>query len=257
MIKAILLDLDGTVYNGNTIIDGADKAIENMRKNGIHVYFCTNNSSLIPHSIMDKLKGMKIECEEEDVLTSGKAALGYIKRNKLKKVFISGSDELKNWFKENKVDICNENHAETLVIGMDSKFDYEKMTKGIRAAINSKTIIVCNQDRIFMKEDGVYPGCGGMTSSISYCSGKEPDVIIGKPNVFMIRELAEDRGYSKDELLVIGDSDVDVKMAADYGCRSLLIGKTGEHRLQSLKDTVNWDWKIIQNNTMASLKNPT
>lgn len=85
MIKAILLDLDGTVYNGNTIIDEADEAIENMRRNGIRVYFCTNNSSSTPHSIMKKLKGMNIDCDEEDVLTSGKATLEYIKRNNLKK----------------------------------------------------------------------------------------------------------------------------------------------------------------------------
>ena len=35
VIKAILLDLDGTVYNGNKMIDGADKAIKNMRMHRI------------------------------------------------------------------------------------------------------------------------------------------------------------------------------------------------------------------------------
>ena len=37
VIKAILLDLDGTVYNGNKLIDGVDKAIENMRMQNIQV----------------------------------------------------------------------------------------------------------------------------------------------------------------------------------------------------------------------------
>lgn len=125
---------------------------------------------------------------------------------------------------------------------MDSKFDYEKMTKGIRAAINSKTIILCNQDKNFMKEDGLYPGCGGMTAPILYCSEKESDVIIGKPNTIMIEQLAEAKGYSKDELLVIGDSDVDVEMAANYECRSIFVGKNGKNCIQNLKETADFDW---------------
>ena len=75
VIKAILLDLDGTVYNGNKMIDGADKAIKNMRMQNIEVIFCTNNSSTLPSSIAMKLNNMGIECGESDILSSGTMAI--------------------------------------------------------------------------------------------------------------------------------------------------------------------------------------
>lgn len=246
VIKAILLDLDGTVYNGNKLIDGVDKAIENMRMQNIQVAFCTNNSSKLPSSIALKLNKMGIDCCEPDILSSGMMAIKYVEKEKLDKVYILGTEEIKSGFISVGINVCDENEAEVLVIGMDTEYNYEKMTKGLRAAIRSKKIILCNKDRYFEKEDGIYPGNGGMTSSILYCSNKEPDIIIGKPNTLMLEYFCRCQKYSKEEILVIGDSDEsDMAMADNFGCKSILISKTDKKdrvTIRSLKETVYWDW---------------
>ena len=54
-LKAILLDLDGTVYYGSRLIKGADQAVEYFRDHGIRVLFLTNNSTKTRKQIQEKL----------------------------------------------------------------------------------------------------------------------------------------------------------------------------------------------------------
>ena len=86
-IKAVILDLDGTVYEGNRLIDGADSAIEFMRRKGLKVIFCSNNSSRPAADIAKKLNSMGIPCTEEDVISSGSLAVRYAIDNHLEKVY--------------------------------------------------------------------------------------------------------------------------------------------------------------------------
>ena len=55
MIKAVLLDLDGTVYNGSILIDGAKEAVDSIRDRGIRLFFFTNKSGRSRKAIADKL----------------------------------------------------------------------------------------------------------------------------------------------------------------------------------------------------------
>lgn len=243
-----MLDLDGTVYRGNTLIEGSVEAIENMRSHGIKVFFCTNNSSKMPENISKKLNNLGIKCDNNDILSSGHMAIRYVKENQLKNVYISGTKELKIGFLDAGIKTCGANESETMVIAMDPNFDYVKLTEGVRAAINAKTIIVCNEDRCFEKEDGIYPGNGAMTSSILYCSNRKPNVVIGKPNSIMLDYVMRQYGYSKEEIIVIGDSiDSDGQMANKIGCNFILVGKRGDyyHEIVSLKDTIEWNWSSL------------
>lgn len=244
MISVAMLDLDGTIYKGKQLINGSDKAVLNLIDNNVEVYFCTNNSLIMPKQISKKLNKMGIACDPEHIVSSGQVAIDYVNSNNLKNVFVSGSEDLIQAFKDSSIEICNEKSCSTLIIGMDSNYDYEKMTRSVRAAINSKTIILCNEDRIFVKEDGIYPGCGGMTSSILYCSNKKPDKIIGKPQTVMPEYIQKVTNAKKEEMIVIGDTyESDIKMAHNFGCKSLLISNyKGEKTIKSLKDTINWDW---------------
>ena len=54
-MKTIATDLDGTLFNGETLIDGVKESILEIRSNNIDIYFTTNNSSQSPLEIRDKL----------------------------------------------------------------------------------------------------------------------------------------------------------------------------------------------------------
>ena len=54
-MKTIATDLDGTLFKGETLIDGVRESILEIKRNNIEIYFTTNNSSQSPLEIRDKL----------------------------------------------------------------------------------------------------------------------------------------------------------------------------------------------------------
>ena len=44
-IDAVFLDLDGTIYLGGELIDGAEAFLERCKEQGVQRYFLSNNSS--------------------------------------------------------------------------------------------------------------------------------------------------------------------------------------------------------------------
>ena len=69
-IKVALIDLDGVVYRGATMIEGADGAVRRLRQLGWRPVFGTNSSVKTRTQISDKLMAMGIPAEEDEVLTS-------------------------------------------------------------------------------------------------------------------------------------------------------------------------------------------
>lgn len=98
-IKLFLLDLDGTVYLGDRLIEGASEFIEAVRERGRRVVFLTNNSSRSRRQYIEKLTGMGIECGAEDVYISSDAALKLlVERYGGKRVFVLGTQSLTDFF---------------------------------------------------------------------------------------------------------------------------------------------------------------
>src|SRR4029453_2987930 len=56
-IETVLLDLDGTLYVGSQVVDGAPEAVRWLREQGLAVRFCTNTDSVPPAALAERLAG--------------------------------------------------------------------------------------------------------------------------------------------------------------------------------------------------------
>ncbi|MGI6031867.1 MAG: HAD-IIA family hydrolase [Coriobacteriales bacterium] len=224
--KAVMFDLDGTIYYGSRIIEGANEAIERCRELGKRVFFLTNNSTKTRAQLYEKLSGMDIDCAFDEVVTSGYVAALYAKREGLGKIYLCGSADLASEFEEVGVSTALASEAENLFIGYDPAFDYAKLTDAVRVALRAKRIIACNKEKVFRGEGAQwFPGCGGMVAPIEWCSGRSSDYVIGKPNTLMLEMLCSQLSITEKEALVVGDTyGSDILMANRFGCPSVLIG---------------------------------
>lgn len=230
-IKAIMMDLDGTVYKGDSLVSGSCELIDWFRKQGIRVFFSTNNSEKSRADVSDKLIRLGISCNRDDIISSGFVSAAYAKKSELKSVYVCGTDGLKHELQEQGVDLIEDCYdAKNTIIGMDSKYDYNKLTLAVRAALQSEMIIACNREKVFPGDGGkLLPGCGAMVSSVEYCADKKVDLVIGKPNTIMFEHIKELLSLESNEVLVIGDSlDSDIEMAEVAGAPFIYINDNWE-----------------------------
>ena len=205
--KIVLMDIDGTIAIGSKALPGAIEAVEEIRRNGCKVIFFTNNSQRTRDEITDKLNMMGFECAKEDVVSSGFVAAVFAKKEGLESIYISGTEGLRTEFKNQGITIVSWKECRTLVIGMDSEFDFHKMRDGINAAFKAETIVACNEDKVYACDDDLLcPGCGGMVSCIEFCSGKKSDVVIGKPGTTMVNYIVESLGANRSDMIIVGDN---------------------------------------------------
>ena len=223
--SAVIFDLDGTIYYGAKLIEGSVKAVEFFKNKGIKVFFGTNNSSKTRETICNKLNNLGIKCCPEQILTSGYLAAIYCLNNKIKDIYICGSNELIEEFKNQGITINQEENATNLVIGFNKDATYQDLTSALRVALNAKNIVACNIERNYPGDYSLlYPSCGGMVKAIEWCANRECNYIVGKPNSFMIDYLRDKYGIDK-KILVIGDSvEFDVGFAKNGYSTPVLIG---------------------------------
>ena len=81
-IHGILFDLDGVLYVGSKVIDGAITAIENIKQRGYRCRFITNTSTLSNASLHKKLTLLGFVITEDEIISATRAALIYLQQFK-------------------------------------------------------------------------------------------------------------------------------------------------------------------------------
>jgi phosphoglycolate/pyridoxal phosphate phosphatase family enzyme len=226
-IKAVAFDLDGTIYIGDKLVDGVTEILNYLKKKNIKVFYFTNNSAKTRKDIHQKLQKLDLHPEIEAVYNTAYATGVYLKNNKYKKVYCCGSSGLKEEIAQSGIKcIHDEELPEAVVVGLDPGFNYEKMAVALNMLKNKECkFIICNRDRTYPVENSrLMPGCGPIVASIEYASGRQAEVIIGKPETFMLDMLCGDWNLRNEEILVVGDTfESDIAMADGYGSPSLLL----------------------------------
>lgn len=239
MLKAILFDLDGTLYLGKTAIKGAEGVIEQLRKKGLKLFFITNAATQSRKGVVKKLANMGIKTTKNEIYTSGYAAAIYIK-NKFpdKTIFCLGEEGLKEEIEEQRLKTTENENAEIVIAGLDRGINYNKLTTAYRAIIKGAIFIATNTDPDFPVENGSLPGSGAIVSAIEGCTEKKP-LVIGKPERYFADLVLSENHINKNEALVVGDRiETDIKFAKNAGLKSVLVltGISNKGHLKKIKE---------------------
>jgi ribonucleotide monophosphatase NagD (HAD superfamily) len=70
LLRALLIDLSGTLHIGNTPTPRAADALQKLRKAGVPFRFCSNTSKESAADLGARLRGMGFEVGEGEVWTS-------------------------------------------------------------------------------------------------------------------------------------------------------------------------------------------
>lgn len=229
-IRAIVFDLDGTVYEGDNLVNGVFEAINNLRHQGFAIYFCTNNSTRTRKEIAEKLIRLGIETTSSSIYSAAYAAACYLANSNIERVSLFGTAGLRDELISAGLTVVDElDKGQALVVGLDPTICYSGMASFATLLDKNVPVIVCNRDRWFPGDKGeLKPGCGIMAALVEALLGRNIDLVAGKPNTLLLEMLSRQSGLNKDELLIVGDSlENDIALADAFGSPWLLYAPHG------------------------------
>ncbi len=237
-VRCFLLDMDGTFYLGENLIEGSLEFIDAVVKSGRDFLFLTNNSSHNANHYVKKLARMGLTVPREKVLTSGEATAMIVKEKfPGKKPFVLGNEFLMEEMAEAGIQVDQEN-PDYVLIGYDTTLDYKKMTAVCDFVRAGLPYVATHPDFNCPTENGFAPDIGAIMAFIEASAFRRPELIVGKPYGGIVRAAVERTGYACGEMAMVGDRlYTDIETGLRHGMTSILVmsGETTEEMRRESK----------------------
>lgn len=226
--RLYIFDMDGVLYRGSQVIPGAVEALRALRESGGRILFFTNNSSGTRAAFARRLREMGFEAEPEDVLATAYGSAQYIKAQSAfnPRVFVVGERGLEEELFEVGAEVVSSGEqAEWVVVGICWHFTYALLDEAQWQIRQGARFVATNLDAVYPDEYGrLRPGAGAMVSAIATASGREPEVIIGKPEPWLVKMALAELGIPPREVLIVGDRlDTDIECGKRLGADTALV----------------------------------
>ncbi|AJH01651.1 HAD family hydrolase [Clostridium beijerinckii] len=235
-IKCFILDLDGTVYLGNTLLNGSIEFLRTLDKNNIKFKFFTNNSSKNAEFYINKITNMGYNVKNDMMMISNEVIIDHIKKElPNKSVFVLGNEYLKKDFINSDINVVEEN-ADVVVVGFDTSLAYKNVSKACDFIRNGATFLGVNPDFNCPIENGFMPDCGSICSMITASTGVKP-TYFGKPSSYTLNYILNDMGLKEEEVAFVGDRlYTDIAIGKGNKAVTILV-LTGETQMKDLKES--------------------
>ena len=226
MIKGVLLDIGGVLYEGERVIEGAVEAVGELKKH-YKVRFLSNTSRKPPNVLLAKLRNMGFAIEEEELFTALSAAKLFL-QNEGAKAFVVATEEAKAYFegldgKERYVLICD----------AYTNFTYQNLNAAFQKLEAGYGFLATNINRYFKDGDKLSMDAGGFVKALEYASSKQAKVL-GKPNCEFFALAIRSMGLQKSEVVMVGDDiEGDIIGAKSCWLKTVMV-KTGKFKPQDL-----------------------
>jgi len=236
-IRCFLLDMDGTFNLGDRLIDGSMRFIETLDREGKNYIFLTNNSSKHRRMYAEKIARLGLLIPEDKVFTSGEATALYLKHDHAgSRIFLVGTPALEEEFRSHGFSLTDD-HPQLVVLGFDTTLTYLKLWKLCDFVRSGLPYIATHPDFNCPTEDGFMPDVGAMIAFVKASTGREPDVVIGKPNRIIVDTLAQKLNLQVQDIAMVGDRlYTDIALGKSAGILTCLV-LSGEAQEKDLRDS--------------------
>ncbi|MDQ1912239.1 HAD-IIA family hydrolase [Paenibacillus sp. GD4] len=226
-MKGYIFDLDGTVYLGERMIEGAAEAIRSLRDRGDKVVFLSNKPIAPRSSYAEKLTKMGIPTSIDDVLNSSLIVARYLQKHVQpgQQVYVVGEQPIIDELQAHGIPLTTDGtNPDYVVLSWDRQFHYDTLNLVFQAALRGAKIIASNPDSTCPLEDGQLPDTGTFIAALEAATGRPIDLVVGKPSLIAAEAAVEHLGLQAEHCYMIGDRlETDIKMGNDAGMSSVLV----------------------------------
>lgn len=221
--KAFLVDMDGVINRGISLIPGALQFVDRLVENNHKFLFLTNNSYYTPHQLNRKLCSLGIDVGDDHFYTSAMAVAAFLLYQKPKcSAYVIGGKGLLEELEKASITITREK-PDYVIVGETEKYDYAKIIEATLLIQEGAKFIATNPDITGPTERGPVPACGALVAPIEKVTGVAP-YFLGKPNPAMMYWARKQLGVHSASCFMIGDCmDTDIIAGIESGMTTCLV----------------------------------
>jgi len=224
--RGYIFDLDGTVYRGEKAIPGAPQTIAALRRRGCGVVFLSNKPLERRQAYAEKLTRLGIPTSPDAVINSSLVLARYLAREMAgATVFAIGEPPLLEELTAAGLRLSQApEEIEVVIASFDRTFDYHKLNIGFQALRRGARFLATNADPTCPVEGGEVPDAGAIIGALEGCSGRELELVVGKPSPLIVEIALERLGLPAAACLMVGDRlETDIVMGRRAGMATALV----------------------------------
>ncbi len=236
-IDGLILDLDGTIYLGESLLPGALETITLLRQQGKRIIFISNKPIEPRQAYAEKLTRLGILTFPEDIITSA-FILGHYLRETYPdyKYYVVGEENLRRELRSYSLSIISDDYhqdplqvidpkgIDAVIVAFDRTLDYRKLNTAYQAIKQGAAFFATNIDKTCPLPGGSIPDAGAIVRYLEYITGRKLDLYAGKPSPLMIKVAVDLLGLPTNRCLLVGDRlETDILMGKAAGIHTALV----------------------------------
>ncbi|WP_417356395.1 HAD-IIA family hydrolase [Gallaecimonas pentaromativorans] len=233
MVKGILCDLDGVVYQHQGALPGAVEAIHALQQANVPLAFVTNTTSASSDMLAKKLGQLGVNIPASHIITPVTVARAELEGRGLERIWLLTNPALKSAFDGFVLDKTRPQALVVADLGKDWRYELLNAAFNYLIEHPKVPVISLGLSDFYQGKDQLMLDVGPFARLLAQSSGN-PLVVCGKPGRETFHLGARLLNLAPNEVAMVGDDiNTDALAAMDAGLTGILV-KTGKFRSSQL-----------------------
>ncbi len=225
MVKGLLIDIAGVLYQGTRALPGAAEAMDGLHAARVPHLLVTNTTRQTSQQLARHLRELGFYIESGRILSAADATADYVRQERLHP-YLLVHPGVRGLFADLLDPIPN-----AVVLGdAGDAFDYDHLNRAFRLLMEGAPLITMGDSRYFQDRDGeLCLDIAPFRAALEVAADVRA-TIIGKPSANFFLTACHHLALSPEDVMMIGDdARTDVAAARKAGLQACLV-RTGKYR---------------------------
>ena len=230
-VRAVLFDLEGTLYEAGRPVAGAAAALADLDRRGIPYRFVTNTTSRPRRRLADELAAMDLPSDPERLFTAPRAGRALLLARGWRRAHLLVADPVREDLDGIEAEA---EHPDAIVLGdLGEEATYARLNRAFLLMLEGVPLVTLARNRYYRGPDGLRLDQGPFAAALEYASGREA-ILAGKPAATFFADALRSLGVGPEDAAIVGDDvEADVGGGQRASMRGVLV-RTGKFRNDEL-----------------------
>lgn len=231
-VRAVLLDLDGTLQEDDAALPGAVEAVAGLRADGLIVRYVTNTTRSPSAAVAAGMRRLGFEVRPDELTTPAIAAVRWLRREGIRRVALYLPDNATEDFTGFAL---HSDRPQAIVVGdLGAAWTYAKLNRAFHQLRAGARLVALHRNRVWRTGGELVLDAGPFVAALEHAAATEA-VVVGKPSRAFFELACEGLDRPPGEIAMVGDDvESDVAGAQRAGLRGVLV-RTGKFTEESLR----------------------